>query len=496
MTGEELIDMAKKESKTVDYDIVIGLEVHCQLASKTKIFCGCSTEFGKTPNSQVCPVCAGLPGTLPVLNEKVFEYGMRAILALGGKVAPLVKFDRKNYFYPDLPKGYQISQFDKPIGIGGGIEIENEDGPKYINLTRLHLEEDAGKLTHQPNGESLVDLNRAGVPLAEIVSEPELKTPEEAYQYLTNMKAILKASGVSNCDMEKGQLRCDANISLRKTANDPFGDRAEIKNVNSFKYVRAALEYEIKRQAKILDEGGVITQETRLWNAVEGKTYSMRTKENAHDYRYFPDPDLVPFEVDAKIVQSIKASMPELPAQKCIRLVEEFGLSPYDTKQLVTNEYLCILFEQLAAKYKNYKSLVNWLLGVVAAAANEQGCEIDALEMNADQFIEILQLVDVGTISLKVAKEEVFPIFLKEHTAPQVIIQTKGLAQISDFGAIEKQADEVIANNPKSISDYKSGKTNALMFLVGQVMRGSKGKANPNMVKEMLEKKLSQISVD
>ncbi|MFT5207405.1 MAG: aspartyl-tRNA(Asn)/glutamyl-tRNA(Gln) amidotransferase subunit B [Candidatus Omnitrophota bacterium] len=483
--------MAKKESKTVDYDIVIGLEVHCQLASKTKIFCGCSTEFGKTPNSQVCPVCAGLPGTLPVLNEKVFEYGMRAILALGGKVAPLVKFDRKNYFYPDLPKGYQISQFDKPIGVGGGIEIENEGGPKFINLTRLHLEEDAGKLTHQPNGESLVDLNRAGVPLAEIVSEPELKTPEEAYQYLTNMKAILKASGVSNCDMEKGQLRCDANISLRKTVNDPFGDRAEIKNVNSFKYVRAALEYEIQRQAKILDEGETIIQETRLWNAAEGKTYSMRTKENAHDYRYFPDPDLVPFEVDMKMVQSIKESMPELPAQKCIRLVEEFGLSPYDTKQLVTHESLCILFEQLATKYKNYKSLVNWLLGVVAAAANEKSCEIDGLGMDADQFIEILELVDAGTISLKVAKEEVFPVFLKEHTPPQAIIKAKGLAQISDVGAIEKQADEVIANNPKSVSDYKSGKTNALMFLVGQVMRGSKGKANPNMVKEMLEKKLS-----
>ncbi len=511
--------MSAAPASTTRYDVVIGLEVHVQLGSKTKIFCGCPTTFGAAPNTQVCQICAGYPGTLPVLNQRVFELGMTAVLALGGRVAPRVKFDRKNYFYPDLPKGYQISQFDKPLGEGGGIDIIGDDGqPRTIRLTRLHLEEDAGKLTHETSA-SFVDLNRAGVPLAEIVSEPEIKSPDEAYQYLTNLKAIIKAAAVSDADMEKGQLRCDANVSLRRSASDPYGTRVEIKNVNSFKNVRAALEYEIDRQAKLLDAGEPVVQETRLYDAAKNSTHSMRSKEQAHDYRYFPEPDLVPFVVTEAEIEEARKRLPELPTQKRERLKTQYGLTDYDARALVASQGLAVVFEELAKKTSQHKSLVNWLIGPVSAAANERSGIIEDMSMDGDLIIiptrpaaevlgvdtsgsgqpmhlkasgllQILELIEKGTVSLKVCREDVFPEWLKTGEDPGKIVEKKGLGQISDTGALEAACDEAIAKNPKSVEDYKAGKENALMFLMGQVMRASKGKANPNVVNELLKKKL------
>lgn len=516
--------MTAAASSAPSYDVVIGLEVHVQLGTKTKIFCGCPTTFGAEPNTQVCQICAGYPGTLPVLNERVFELGMTAVLALGGSVAPKVKFDRKNYFYPDLPKGYQISQFDLPLGTGGSVDILGDDGkPRAIRIHRLHLEEDAGKLTHDTRA-SYVDLNRAGVPLAEIVSEPEIKSPQEAYLYLTHLKAIIKAAGVSDADMEKGQLRCDANVSIRRSASDPFGTRVEIKNVNSFKNVKAALEYEIARQAKLLDAGEPVVQETRQFDAEKGTTHSMRSKEQAHDYRYFPEPDLVPFIVEPAQIEEIRRRLPELPAQKKERLKKQYGLTDYDAGILVESLGLVIVFEALAAKLSQasqYKSLVNWLTGPVLAAAHERSGEIEDMRIEggdiviptrpvaevlgveasssaglpfrvgADGLLEILNLVEKGTVSLKVCREEVFPAWLETGGSPAKIVEAKGLAQVSDTGALEAACDEAIAKNPKSVEDYKAGKENALMFLVGQVMRASKGKANPNLVNELLKKKLA-----
>lgn len=506
--------------KELGYDIIIGLEVHVQLGSKTKIFCGCPTAFGAAPNTQVCQICAGYPGTLPVLNARVFELGMTAVLALGGQIAHRVKFDRKNYFYPDLPKGYQISQFDLPLGSGGTVDIIGDDGQlRPIQLLRLHLEEDAGKLTHDTRA-SYVDLNRAGVPLAEIVSEPEIKSPQEAYNYLTHLKAIIKAAGVSDADMEKGQLRCDANVSLRKSTSDPFGTRVEIKNINSFKNVKAALEYEIARQAKVLDAGEAVIQETRQFDAAKGTTHSMRSKEQAHDYRYFPEPDLVPFIVEPAQIEEIRKKLPELPTQKRERLKTQYGLTDYDARILVESMGLTMVFEALAQKTAQHKSLVNWLIGPVLAAANERSGEIEDMRIEGadimiptrpaaeilgvessstgepfrlgiEGFLQILDLVDKGTVSLKVCREVVFPEWLSSGTAPAKIVEAKGLGQISDTGALEAACDEVLSKNPKSVEDFKAGKENALMFLVGQVMRASKGKANPNKVNEILKSKLS-----
>jgi aspartyl-tRNA(Asn)/glutamyl-tRNA(Gln) amidotransferase subunit B len=507
--------------KAFSYDIVIGLEVHVQLASKTKIFCGCPTTFGAAPNTQVCQICAGYPGTLPVLNARVFELGMTAVLAFGGKVAAKVKFDRKNYFYPDLPKGYQISQYDMPLGEGGSVDIIGDDGKvRPIRLVRLHLEEDAGKLTHDTRA-SYVDLNRAGVPLAEIVSEPEIKSPQEAYNYLTHLKAIIKAAAVSDADMEKGQLRCDANVSLRKSASDPFGTRVEIKNINSFKNVKAALEYEIARQARVLDAGEAVVQETRQFDAEKGTTHSMRSKEQAHDYRYFPEPDLVPFTVGAAEIAAARARLPELPSQKLERLKSQYALTDYDARQLVENSGLAVVFETLAKKTAQYKSLVNWLIGPVLAAANERSGEVEDMRVEGadiviptrpapevlgvevcsnsglpfrigvEGLLQILDLVEKGVVSLKVCREDVFPEWIATGQSPAKIIEAKGLGQISDTGALEAACDEALAKNPKSVEDYKAGKENALMFLVGQVMRASKGKANPNLVNELLKKKLS-----
>ncbi|MBF0254259.1 MAG: Asp-tRNA(Asn)/Glu-tRNA(Gln) amidotransferase subunit GatB [Candidatus Omnitrophica bacterium] len=477
------------------YDIVIGLEVHAQLATRTKIFCGCRTDFGAEPNSQVCSVCAGYPGVLPVLNRRVFELGLKAAVALGAEPARHVQFDRKNYFYPDLPKGYQISQFRHPIGSGGEVEIDSPDGTRLIKLVRLHLEEDAGKLIHDASGSSLVDLNRAGVPLAEIVSEPVLKTPEEAQAYLIELRAILRAAGVSDADMEKGQLRCDANISLRKTAADPLGTKVEIKNMNSFRHVRDALAFEITRQAKVLDAGELIVQETRLWDPDAGRTASMRSKEEAHDYRYFPEPDLVPFEVDDERIRRIRETLEELPRQKRTRFCDQYGLNLYDAGVLMADDAVCRVFEELAGKYASAKTLANWLTGPVTAYLNEQGLGGEALgagRMDHAGFLELLVLVDGGKVSLKAAREKIFPEFMKSGKRPSVILEESGLAQISDDASLITAVDEVLQSHPGPVADFRAGKTNALQFLVGQLMKATRGKANPARVKTLLEERLGR----
>ena len=469
----------------------IGLEVHCQLDTRTKIFCGCAVEFGSAPNSRVCPVCLGLPGALPVLNKKVFELGLRAVLATGGDPSRTIRFDRKNYFYPDLPKGYQISQYGAPLGLGGSVEIESGGVSKKVRLNRIHLEEDAGKLLHDQDPDSShVDLNRAGTPLIEIVSEPDLESAEEAYEYLVNLKALLKAIGVSQCDMEKGQLRCDANVSVRKKAADALGRRVEIKNLNSFKAVKSAIEHEIGRQAAVMEKGERVAQETRLWDDAGQKTVVMRSKEEAHDYRYFPEPDLVPFFVTEQDVASESGRMPELPKARRERYVRELGLSPYDAKVLMQNEDLVRLFEECLKTYKNAKTVANWLTGPVSAYLNQTGKELGRTALSAERLLGMIKLVEEGTVSLQAAKDRIFPDVIETGREPERVMEEKGLKQVSDEGSLEAWASEVIDANPKVVADFKSGKESAAMFLVGQVMKKSAGKANPGKVKDLLLQKL------
>ena len=476
----------------------IGLEVHVQLGAKTKIFCSCEVKFGSQPNKNVCPVCLGLPGSLPVLNREVFRLGLRAVLALGGTPSPLVKFDRKNYFYPDLPKGYQISQFDHPLGKGGSIEISIAQGAtRNIRLNRLHLEEDAGKLLHDqvPNA-SVVDLNRAGTPLAEIVSEPDLVSADEAYEYLTNLKAILKCVGVSECDMEKGQLRCDANVSVRKNEKDPLGTRVEIKNLNSFKSVKAAILHEIARQSAALEKGERISQETVLWDDARQKTVTMRSKEQAHDYRYFPEPDLVPFFVSAEELKEAKDSIPELPKAKAERFASQYGLSPYDAKILTQDEALAKFFESAIAisskENISPETIKNWLTGSVSAYLNEHNRSIGDTSLTPALLAGIVRLVQSGAVSLQAAKEKIFPEVIEKGTDPKKVVEEKGLAQVSDDGQLQSWILEIIQSNPKVVGDFKSGKDSAAMFLVGQVMKKSQGKANPIKVKELMTQKLQE----
>ncbi len=465
----------------------IGLEVHVQLNTKTKIFCGCAVQFGSVPNSNVCPVCLGLPGVLPVLNREVFRLGLKAVLALSGKPSEKIKFDRKNYFYPDLPKGYQISQYDCPLGQGGFVEIN----VKKIRLNRLHLEEDAGKLIHdQSPGTSLVDLNRAGTPLAEIVSEPDLESPEEAHQYLTSLKAILKTIGVSECDMEKGHLRCDANVSVRNAKDDKLGKKVEIKNLNSFKAVKSALHYEIKRQTDTIEKGEALFQETRLWDDDGQKTVLMRSKEEAHDYRYFPEPDLVPFFVTAEEIEKLKSSLPELPKEKKDRFIRQYALSEYDAGLLTGEIDVAVFFEEAVQEYKNFKKLTNFLLGPILNLMNEHLITLGASKLTPRGVAALLKLEDEGKISLQAAKEKVLPEMFIEGTEPAMIVKSKGLEQVSDESSLATWVEEVVRENPKVVSDVKSGKDTAVMFLVGQVMRKSKGKANPGMVQELMRKRL------
>ncbi len=469
----------------------IGLEVHCQLDTKTKIFCGCAVQFGAPPNTNVCPVCLGMPGVLPVLNREVFRLGLRAVLATEGKPSKKIKFDRKNYFYPDLPKGYQISQFDAPLGQGGIIEIEVNGQPKKVKLNRIHMEEDAGKLIHDqdPNA-SHVDLNRAGTPLIEIVSEPDLDSSEEAYEYLVNLKGILRAIGVSQCDMEKGQLRCDANVSVRKSKTDPLGKKVEVKNLNSFKAVKAAIEYEVKRQTEAIQNGETVAQETRLWNDDKEKTAPMRSKEEAHDYRYFPEPDLVPFFVTDEEVATERSAMPELPRDKKVRFVKEYGLSDYDVKILMMDDEVLSFFEASARIYPQPKTVANWMTGTVSAYLNVLSKSLSQTALKPELLTALAKLVDEGIVSLQTAKEKVFPDVAEKGLDPLKVIEEKGLKQVSDDGALAGWIDEIIATNPKVVADFKSGKETAAMFLVGQVMKKSQGKANPGKVKDLLISKL------
>ncbi len=471
----------------------IGLEVHVQLATRTKIFCGCAVEFGAPPNKNVCPVCLGLPGALPVLNREVFGLGLRAVLALGGEVSSVVKFDRKNYFYPDLPKGYQISQFAHPLGVGGSVEIDAGGKPKAVRLNRLHLEEDAGKLLHdQLPDSSVVDLNRAGTPLAEIVTEPDLDSAEEAYQYLTTLKAILRSAGASECDMEKGQLRCDANISVRKNPSDLLGKRVEVKNLNSFKAVRLAILHEITRQSAALEKGEKLVQETRLWDDERQKTFTMRSKEDAHDYRYFPEPDLVPFFVKKEDVEKVRASLPEMPKAKEDRFIKQYGLTTYDAKTLNLEKETADYFESCVRQYAQPKSIANWLTGPVAAYLNANPVSFKELGLREEWLIEMAQLVEGGKISFQAAKEKLFPEVIALKKRPQEVMKEKGLEQVSDDSALGSWIKEAIEANPKVVADYKAGKDTAAMFLVGQVMKKSQGKANPVKVKELMASKLAE----
>jgi aspartyl-tRNA(Asn)/glutamyl-tRNA(Gln) amidotransferase subunit B len=476
------------------YEPVIGLEVHVQLGTKSKIFCGCSTEFGNPPNTQTCPVCLGLPGALPVLNREAVALGVRASLALNCQVRSFSRFARKNYFYPDLPKGYQISQYDQPLGEHGWLEITLEDGSvKRIGITRLHLEDDAGKNSHEgfrdSDRYSYVDLNRTGVPLAEIVSEPDLRSPDEAFAYLTEMKQVLQFVGVSDCDMEKGQLRCDANVSVRLHGAEKFGTKAEIKNLNSFRFAKLALEYEIARQVALLESGGQVRQETRLFNTATGETVAMRSKEEAHDYRYFPEPDLMPLIISDAWLAEIKQTMPELPAKVRLRFVEQYGLSAQDAWVLSSTQDFAHYYEGTATASGDPKGAANWVQGELAGALNAAGKTIKESPISDKNLGELVHLVADGTLSSKLGKEVFAKMFESGKTAGE-IIEAEGLKQISDTGALQKIIEDVLAKNAGQVETYKSGKSSVLGFFVGQVMKATRGQANPQAVNELLKKAL------
>ena len=475
-----------------DYEIVIGLEVHSELSTKTKIFCSCPTEFGGEPNSHCCPICMAMPGTLPVLNKKVVEYAIKAGLATNCDITRVSKNDRKNYFYPDLPKSYQISQYDMPLCTKGYVEIETENGPKKIGLVRIHIEEDAGKLNHDEFGRgSLVDLNRAGVPLIEIVSEPDLRSTAEVDSYLKKLKSILEYIEVSDCKMQEGSLRADVNVSVRKIGEAKFGTRTEMKNMNSFKAITRAIEYEADRQIDVLEEGGVIYQETLRWDDVSGKTFSMRDKEDAQDYRYFPEPDLVAIKLSEEYIQNIKDNLPELPESRKARYMDEFKLSEKDSRLLTASKYLSNTFEEAESICKNAKAVANWLLSDISRILNEKEMEPENLPFTGKELAKLVELIDKGTISSAIAKKVVEELF-ENPKDPEEIIKEKGWIQISDEGAIKEVVMKILENNPQSIADFKAGKDRALGFLVGQAMKETKGKANPQMLNKLFLEELNK----
>lgn len=479
-------------SQSTQYETVVGLEVHVELHTNSKIFCGCKAAFGAAPNTHTCPICLGHPGVLPVLNKQAVEYAMKAAMALNCEIATESKFDRKNYFYPDSPKAYQISQYDKPIGENGWIDIEVDGKTKRIGITRLHLEEDAGKLTHVDGGyASLVDLNRVGTPLVEIVSEPDIRTPEEAKAYLEKLKAIMLYCEVSDVKMEEGSLRCDANISIRPYGQEKFGTRTELKNMNSFRGVQRGLEYEQWRQAEVLNSGGVVVQETRRWDEAQGKTISMRSKEEAHDYRYFPDPDLVQLYIDDEWKARVRASIPELPDARQARYTNEFGLPSYDAGVITASKQLADFFEESLRYTGDAKAVSNWIMGDLLGYLNAGNLELSQVKITGQGLGEMIGLLEKGTISSKIAKT-VFKAMLESGKLPQQIVEEQGLVQISDEGAIMAIVENVVAANPQSVEDYKAGKDKAIGFLVGQVMKESRGKANPALVNKLLQQCLSK----
>ncbi|MBI4976923.1 MAG: Asp-tRNA(Asn)/Glu-tRNA(Gln) amidotransferase subunit GatB [Spirochaetes bacterium] len=482
----------------MEFEAVIGLEVHVQLNTATKIFCGCKNAFGASANTQTCPVCQGHPGVLPVLNREVLSKAMTAALAINATIAPETRFDRKHYFYPDLPKAYQISQFDMPLCSKGVVHITvpRDDGTQYekdIGVTRIHMEEDAGKLVHDEHGEpvSYVDLNRAGTPLIEIVSEPELKSPEEAYQYLTELKKIMQYIDVSDCNMEEGSLRCDANVSIRPKGDTRLGTKAEIKNMNSFRHVRMAIEHEIKRQIKAVENGEQIVQETRLYDANQNTTRSMRSKEEAHDYRYFPCPDLSPQRITAEMIAAARAKLPELPNAKAARMRDAYGLSGQDIAVLIETRALAEYYEAAVAAYpKQPKKIANWIMVEVNAHLNDKGIPITAFTTVPPKHIGMLfKLIDDGVISGKIAKD-VFADMITSGDEPSAVIERKGLKQVSDTGAIEDAVKKVIADNAAVVAEFKAGKEKSFGFLVGQVMKATKGQGNPKVVNDILRKML------
>ena len=477
----------------MEFETVIGLEVHVELSTNTKIFCSCSTEFGAPPNTHTCPVCLGHPGVLPVLNKKAVEFAIKAGMALNCEIADESIFERKNYFYPDSPKAYQISQLDQAIAVNGWIEIEVDGKPKRIGITRLQLEEDAGKLTHTESGyASLVDFNRVGTPLIEIVSEPDLRSPEEARLYLEKLKSIIQYCEISDVKMEEGSFRCDANISLRPVGQKEFGKRAELKNVNSLRNVQRGLEYEEYRQAEILRDGGEVVQETRRWDDNKARTLSMRSKEEAHDYRYFPDPDLIKMKIDQEWVEEIRQTIPELPDARKARYVEQYGLPEYDAGVLTMSKDMSDFFDVTVQTGADAKTVSNWLMGETIGYLNANNLEFKEISLTPENLGTLVKLIEKGTISNKIAKT-VFKEMMESGKSPEKIVEEKGLVQISDEGALKQMVDEVLAANPQAIEDFKAGKEKAIGALVGQIMKASKGKANPGVVNQLLRDALAKL---